>query len=143
MGMKVFALILLIINLIVFFIAVKKSKNNQFYSDVSLLLPLGIFVWGDALILAPFWVISSVIFYFLSPVNILRYFLLFYAVRSMYEVVYWISSQMAGKTYNPPLFRQFTWLKPNDAAILYQLMNMCQMILAVAVFIGTFLNGKF
>jgi hypothetical protein len=104
-----------------------------------LLLPLGIFVWGDALILGPFWMLSAVIFYWLTPVMIVRYFLTFFLFRSTYEVVYWINHQVAQKNYDPPLFRRLTWINANEAAILYQLLNMCQVILCV---VGLFLTWR-
>lgn len=72
--------------------------------------------------------VSAVVFYWLTPVNVLRYLLIFFLIRALYEVIYWINHQVAQREYAPPLFRRITWLKANEAAILYQLLNMCQVI---------------
>lgn len=114
----------------IFFIAVRKCTSNQFYSDTPLLMLAGIFVWGDALVLGIFWGVSFLFLPFLPLVFILRYFLLFGMIRNMYEVIYWIGHQHAKSQYNPPLFRKFSWIKPNESAILYQVICTCQ----VAIF---------
>ena len=119
-------------------LAVKKSRSGSFYQDTHWLSFLGIYVWGDALILAPFWLLSAGLFLFFSQVEVIRYFLLFLVVRSLYEVLYWITHQVAKKDYRPPLFRSIKWLGANEAAILYQLLHMCLVILGVAALIYTF-----
>lgn len=136
---NLFTLSLLLIAAVVFFLSLEKSKKNGFYADTPWLIPLGIFVWGDGLILGPLWMVSALVFYWLSPLNILRYFLLFFAIRSSYEVIYWINHQVAKKDYRPPLFRHISWLGANEAAILYQLLNMSWVVLNLAGLLATFI----
>ena len=118
-----FSLSLVLIGIILTILAISKSRNNQFYSDTAWAWPLGIFVWGDALILGPFWSLTGLVSLWMQPIQILRFFLLFYTIRSAYEVVYWINHQVAQRDYQPPLFRNVSWLGANEAAILYQLLN--------------------
>lgn len=122
-----------ILNLLVFLQAFKKVKK-EFYSDVFMLVPLGIYVWGDALVLAPFWMVSSLLFLFISTEMIVKYLLFFVMARSFFELIYWLNHQSANSDFNPPLFRKLKWIKPKESAILYQLMHMC-----VVIFTGFFL----
>jgi hypothetical protein len=122
----------------VFWAAVKKCQHHQFYSDTPYLFWLGIFVWGDALVLAPFWLVSALLFLIIPNEIILRFILIFFIIRATYEVIYWINHQVAQKEYVPPLFRRFKWIKAQDAAILYQLLNMCQVILGITLLLLTF-----
>lgn len=124
----------LIINLIVFLRSINESKI-KFYSDTFFLAPLGIYVWGDALVLAPFWILSSLIFIFISQVFILKYLLIFYITRSFFEVIYWLNHQAVKSKFNPPLFRKFSWIKANESAILYQLIHTCVVIFGVFLFL--------
>ncbi|MEN8253343.1 MAG: hypothetical protein ABFQ62_03140 [Patescibacteria group bacterium] len=129
---------LAVLSVFIFSLSVFKSKRKQFYSDTNYLIPIGIFVWGDALILAPFWMISSIIFMFWPILWIFRYVLLFWIFRSAYEVVFWINHQVIQKNYKPPLFRKIKWLGAEEAGILYQLLNMCQLILFLTILLISF-----
>lgn len=130
MNWQIFSLLLLLLSSAITYFSYQKSKHNQFYTDTHYLIPLGIFVWGDGLILGPFWAISALLFYSFPGVWILRYFLLFFFFREMFEVIFWILHQASGKDYEPPLFRRVDFLDSDQSAILYQLMTMCLMILA-------------
>jgi hypothetical protein len=132
--------LLFLLHVILFGLALQKGKRKQFYSDTPFLFLFGIFIWGDALILSPFWMASSLLFHLLSLINICRYWLLFFAVRSMFEVIYWINHQVAHRDYKPPLFRNVKWLAANDSAILYQVMNMCLMIFSLALLLFSFIS---
>ena len=116
---------------IVFLISLKKAKNDAFYQDSWIVSLFGIYVWGDGLVLAPFWMLSGMVFFFLSMGQIIQYLLVFYALRSFYEVLYWIVHQVAKKDYQPPFFRHISWLGANEAAILYQLIHMCIVFFAL------------
>jgi hypothetical protein len=131
--MQILLFIFFIFNLLIFLKSTKKSKK-EFYSDTFLLSPLGIYVWGDALVLAPFWMVSSFLFIFIGHENILKYILIFYIARSFYEVFYWLNHQAVKSDYNPPFFRKIKWMKPNESAILYQLMHTCVVVLGIFLF---------
>lgn len=113
-----------------FALSLTLCKRGKFYTDTPLFIPLGIFVWGDALILAPFWCVVSLGLAFLTPIDALRFYLLFWVFRNGYEVIYWIGHQYAKSSYVAPLFRKHIWLKPNDSAILYQVLAMCGTVIS-------------
>ncbi len=108
-----------------FCLAIFFSRRKQFYSDTFTFFPLGAYVWGDGLILGPFWLVSAILLSGVTPQLGIRFFFLFYAIRSAYEVVYWLNHQVAQRAYIPPLFRRWEWLNANESAILYQLMHTC------------------
>src|SRR5687768_11298572 len=76
-------------------------RKGGFYTNTHWLVPMGIFVWGDALVIAPFWAGMSLIGIWLAPLDILRFMLLFYTIRSGYEVIYWINHQVVQRDYVP------------------------------------------
>lgn len=136
----VILIIFAVVNVLIFGRALTLVKRGGFYTNSHWLVPLGIFVWGDALIIAPFWAVISLIGVWLSPLNIFRLLLLFYAIRSAYEVVYWINHQVAQRDYKAPIFRDIAWLTPNDAAILYQLLTMVQVVVSLGLLMLTLLT---
>lgn len=113
----------------------QNSKKNNFYGNTSFLNLFGIYVWGDGLIIGPFWLLSAGIFTVIDEMWIIRYIVLFYAVRSLVEIIYWINHQVAQRDYNPPLFNKISWLKPNESAILYQLLHTLVVVVLTFYFI--------
>lgn len=134
----VFLILLFLISLFIFSKSIDFSKKNGFYKDAFGLFPLGIYVWGDGLILAPFWMLVSLIFYFLSAIQIMRFFLIFYLVRSFYEVIYWLVHQSSSKDYQPPFFRNVDFLGAQESAILYQLWHSVLIVLLIMGLIWTY-----
>lgn len=126
-------LLLTFFSALVFLFSLRKAQNGQFFQDTFWLVPLGIYIWGDGLIIAPFWLISNLVFLFLPPVLIFRFLLLFYLIRSTYEVIYWLFHQSIGKNFKPPLLRHIQWLGPNEGAILYQLFHI--VVIVVLLFV--------
>lgn len=137
--MKLILLVaLFFLGLIITIQAYKKGKENQFYTDTKILNFFSIYVWGDALVIGPFISLSAVFFVFLTPIWMLRYILLFYALRSLIEIIYWITHQVARRDYMPALLRRVSWLKPNDVAILYQVAHTCFATILLFSFLLTF-----
>jgi hypothetical protein len=133
-----FSVLLGSLSLIVFWLALKKSQKDQFLSDTFPLIWMGIFVWGDALVLAPFWFLSSIAFIWLPWISILRWWLVFGIVREVFEVVYWLNHQASKSTYRPPLVRNFKWLSAEQGAILFQLFAMCQVVVYLLALLASF-----
>jgi hypothetical protein len=129
--MYLFSITISIVLTVIAFILCKKGK---FYSDTPFLFPLGIYVWGDALVLAPTWGIVSLFAYSRPNVQIFSIYLLFMGLRSFFEVIYWLLHQFSGKSYNPPLFRNVGWIKQNEVAILYQLLHTLVVVGVLAYF---------
>ena len=135
-----FSISLFVIAAVVTLISFHKCRRHHFYDDTFLLMPLGIFVWGDGVILGPFWMLAAIVFSFVTPLHILQFFLLFFAVRSAYEVVYWLNHQFTNRTYKAPLFRQVSWLDAEQSAILYQVMHTGIVVFTVGALIYSFLR---
>jgi hypothetical protein len=133
-----FCFSLMLIPGVVFILAQRKCRAGHFYGDTPVGFLLGIYVWGDALILAPFWCFSGLFFLFLPLLMILRYILIFFALRAAYEVIFWLNHQAVKDGYCPPLFRQVRWIKTNDAAILYQLLNFCLVVVFTSLIVWSF-----
>jgi hypothetical protein len=134
-------LLLTATGLLLTYLAWQKSQKDGFFTLTQYLAPLGIYVWGDALVLGPFWALSGLVFHFLTPVNILRYLFLFYALRSAYEVIYWLNHQAVKDQYRPPLLPPLKNLNPKEAAILYQLVQFLLTFLFSATLLYTFLKS--
>ncbi len=73
------------------------------YGLTRALFPLGIFVWGDGLVIAPFWLSIALLTFFLpdfwfmcSAVS------LFWLVRSVGETIYWLLQQFVQPNANKP-----------------------------------------
>lgn len=83
-----------------------KEKKNA-YGLVPWLYLLGIFAWGDAVILGLFWFLSSLITFFLQDwILFLLIISVFWMVRSLGEMIYWFNQQFSSKTYD--------WNKPEN-----------------------------
>lgn len=120
--MKLFLIILFAVaGVYIFFESYRRSKKNGFYGNTTVLNIFSVYVWGDGLLIGPFWTLSSILFIFLDLEWIIRYIVLFFLFRSAVEIIYWINHQVAQRDYIPPLFSKVTWLKANESAILYQL----------------------
>jgi hypothetical protein len=136
----VFCLLVVILGICIGLCSYRFSKRGKFYADTLWLSPFGVYVWGDGLVLGPFWFISGLLFYLLTPLNIIRYYLLFIVLRAAYETVYWLVHQSSQRTFIPPLLRRVGWLGGTEAAIVYQLLNMMWVMwfsfLLVLTFVG-------
>lgn len=63
---------------------------------------LGIFVWGDAVVLGLFWALAGVVSWVLQDWNLfLLTVSLFWLVRSMGETSYWLNQQFSSLNRNP------------------------------------------
>jgi hypothetical protein len=119
---------------------VKAAHRGRAFQTTPYLVWMGIFVWADALIIGPFWVFTSLISIILND-GILFCLIasVFWIVRAMGEVVYWIQEQFASKHRNTPqslwgesLFRgELIW-------VIYQLMWQCISVAAIilAIYFG-------
>ena len=118
-----------------FFIkSLHETKNKKrAYGLTPYLFFLGAFVWGDVLVLGPFWIASTI---FVLLLNDWYLFLLiisiFWAIRSLGETIYWLNEQFAGKNRNPPHTLNFHKLIEGDAIwFVYQLFWQCVFVFSV------------
>jgi hypothetical protein len=105
-----------------------QSKQGSFYQDTFMWGWLGIYVWGDGLVLGPFWLLMAIWITIVPTKIAILTVLAFYAIRSAYEVIYWLVHQTTARDYKPPFLRQFEWLDANAAAIVYQVGHSCLLV---------------
>lgn len=124
-----------------------KDKKNA-YGLTGAFGLLGIFVWGDALIIGPFWLISSVIILFLQDWYLFLVILsLFWVVRSLGEVIYWISEQFTERHHNPPAtLKGYKFINSDAIWFEYQIFWQCILVLSILssiYFTSLWLQSKF
>lgn len=94
---------------------------------------LGMFVWGDAIIVGFFWCLMSLVCFLLKDWPL---FLLitsvFWLVRSLGEILYWINQQFAQINRNPPeTLIGYTWFKNDSIWFIYQLVWQCVLVISI------------
>ncbi len=104
--------------------------NHRFFSSPPWPLKvLGIYIWGDALIIIPLW--GIILAFALIDHHLgIRAIISLYGARALGEMVYWIHQQFGPRTYRPCDFG-LTHLDTHAIYILYQLANMAQLIIAL------------
>lgn len=131
---KMFLLVNLLFNLVVFLKAYHECKyKKNAYGETKALWILGIFVWGDALVFAPFWIVSSVVtlllndwYLFLLTVSV------FWLVRSFGETIYWFNQQFSKINRNPPEKLLFYSVVKNDSVwFIYQITWQCVTVVSI------------
>jgi len=114
-----------------FFHGVNKCRQKNSYGISHFYLPLGAFVWIDAVIISAFWIITSLCslllndwFLFLLIVS------LFWIVRSCGEILYWIHEQFATIHLNKPKDLYLSRFFEGDSVwVAYQLFWQCFLVL--------------
>jgi hypothetical protein len=108
-------------------------RKNPFH-ETPYLLPMGIFVWGDAGVIGLFWFVSSVLSWILTDWWLfLLLASLFWIVRSLGEVIYWLNQQFSTLNRNPPeRMRGYRWIGNDSIWFVYQIAWQCVMVFALA-----------
>lgn len=111
-----------------------KNKKNV-YGLTPYLFFLGAFVWGDMLILGPFWIIVTLISIFLNNFYLFLFFVsVFWIIRSLGETIYWLNEQFAGKNRNPPHTLNFHKFINSDAIwFIYQVFWQCVFVFSLVL----------
>lgn len=135
MNLSGFLLIFSLLTAGIFFRSITKVRSGKFYSDTPELFWMGVYVWGDALVLAPAWTLGllSAAIFGLNPVQMLQWVLLFLLARSFFEVMYWLNHQAVKAEYCPPLLRNLRSLTPDAAAITYQLAHTVVVVITAGI----------
>jgi hypothetical protein len=141
--MTLFTILLVLLFLlsgILFVLTIIRVRKQQFFSDVFWFFPFGVYVWGDGLVLFPFWMLIAVIFLvFGLPISMVyRVVLGFFFLRSFFEVIYWLLQQSIKSTYKPPLTRNIPGLTAEAGQILYQVAHTCVLVMIGLLFALTF-----
>ena len=94
-----------ILSLLIFLKGIHETyvKKNP-YGLTRPLLFWGIFVWGDAVIIGFFWSLVSIFIYILKDwYLILLIFCVFWTIRSLGEVFYWLNQQFTSINNKNPI----------------------------------------
>ncbi len=137
--MLVSTVLIFCLAILILFFSYKKSVAGSSFSETPFLWPLGIFVWGDGLILAPFWICMAVVMFFSRDWHLLYMLVsLFWLVRSAGEVIYWFNQQFSTLERNNPKHMLGYQLVKNDSVwYLYQLFWQCIVIASAAATLYT------
>lgn len=94
---------------------------------------LGMFVWGDVLILAPFWMIISSVSLLLNDWLLFILFVsAFWLVRSLGETLYWFLQQFAVVKRDPPeSLAGYRFVKNESIWFMYQVMWQCITVISL------------
>ena len=126
--------IFVVLSLIVFIKGLQQSiKKKNPYGATSYFSWLGIFVWGDAIILGPFWFLSSLASYLLK--NWFLFLLIisvFWVVRSLGETIYWLNQQFS-KTHSHyyEKLTGYRFFKSDAILFIYQVFWQCIFIFSI------------
>lgn len=115
---KIFLILFSIFNLLIFFEGAYESRENKnVYGLTWVLFPLGIFVWGDAVLIGLFWTIAGLISVYLGDwILFLLIFSVFWSVRAFGESIYWFNQQFSTVIRYKPKDLPFFYYAQNDAA---------------------------
>lgn len=109
------------------------AKKHNPFGESFVLFWMGVFVWGDALVLGLFWFLVSIFVFVLKDwILFLLIFSVFWVVRSLGEVVYWFSHQFSTVVRNPPETLLGYRLFKNDSIwFVYQIVWQCILVLSI------------
>lgn len=106
------------ISSVLFFIkSLRETRNKKnVYGLTTYLFFLGAFVWGDMVVLGPFWIIVALISLNQNSWYLFLLFLsIFWTIRSLGETIYWLNEQFAGTKRNPAHMVKFYKFIKSDA----------------------------
>lgn len=104
--------------------------NHRFFSSPPWPLKVvGIYIWGDALVVVPLWALFLTLLSQDATLGTLA-ITIYYAVRGLGEMIYWIHQQFGSRTYRPYDFG-FSRLDTHAIYIIYQLLGLAQVVIAL------------
>lgn len=131
---QVVVFLFLLINVALFFISLTNvTKRRKAFNPIIYAYIIGVFVWGDALIICPFWVfISSFSLLLNSWYLFLLFICIFWVVRSMGETIYWLNQQFSNITRNPPeKLMGYRYFGNESIWFAYQLVHQCVVVISI------------
>ncbi len=126
--------VILIFSLIAFIKGLDQSvKKNNSNGETPHLVWLGIFVWGDGIIIGPFWFISSLFAFFLKDWYLFLLLVsVFWVVRSLGETYYWLNQQFVKNNSN--YYQKLTgyrFFKNDTILFIYQIIWQCISVISI------------
>lgn len=110
----------------------RKITTSWFFSSPPpLLLFIGIYIKGDCLVLLPFLLLICALSLYSAPIGLLVY-IIYFTIRGLGEMIYWLLQQFGPKTYRPWDYG-FTQLNNEGIYIIYQLTSMIHVIIGITI----------
>ena len=113
-----------------------QKKNYRGQRGALIFYPLGAYVWADAAVLGPFWVISTLALLYLNNWWLMwTYYFVFLSVRNLGETIYWFNQQFSTIERNPGKER-FLWKYFQDehtVHFVYQVLWQCATVSPVVM----------
>lgn len=111
----------------------ESAKKKNAYGEVFIFGPLGIFVWGDAVVFGLFWAGSAIASLVLGDwILFLLIASLFWVVRSLGETIYWFNQQFSTVTRVEPKGRPLYRYFHNDSVwFVYQISQQCITVISL------------
>jgi len=121
-------------SLVGFISGIKQTTfKKRAYRQTFIFNLVGAFVWADTVIFGPFWALVS-LFCLLTKDWLLFLLIIsvFWAVRSLGEIVYWLNQQFSGFNRNPPEnFRLYPLFKNDSIWFIYQIFWQCVLVITI------------
>lgn len=120
-----------------------KIRKKNAFGGAGIFKIIGVFVWGDAVVFGGFWVIIGAmgVMRVIGWKEFLLTVVIFWGVRSLGEVIYWLNQQFSANRRNPP---KNLWLGkyfPSDSIwFVYQIFWQC--VLTVMIVLAILLVKK-
>lgn len=118
-----------------FIIGIDQSRRGNSYKKPKwgIYNLIGAFVWADTVVFGLFWLMTSLVVYFLEDWLLFLLILsVFWSVRAWGESVYWFNQQFSTLRKNSPKDIWFYQIFKNDSVwFVYQIFWQCILVLAV------------
>ncbi len=74
----------------------QSAKHKNAFGLTPWLYPWGVFVWGDALVISPFFILVSLLSLIVNDLNLfMLFFSAYWLIRSIGESIYWFNQQFS------------------------------------------------
>jgi len=130
---QTFILLYALFNLLIFIKGYYESKyKKNAYGFTRPLLFIGAFVWGDAVVFGPFWVLSSAVVLLLKDWYLFLFIVsVFWVIRSLGETIYWFNQQFSTVNRNPIKNLPWNSIFHNDSVwFIHQIIWQCVTVIS-------------
>lgn len=109
------------------------NKKNNPFGEAPFLFFLGVFVWSDAVMIGLFGFFISLICLLIRDWILFWLIIsIFWVVRSLGEIIYWINEQFSPIIRNPPeTLLGYKFFKNDSIWFVYQLFWQCVMVVSI------------
>ena len=130
---SIFLVLLVIGNALLFFRSRTACRKGHAFTLTRGLSMLGMFVWGDVLVLSIFWALVALVSFLLSDWWLfLLTVSIFWLVRSVGETIYWFLQQFAVVKRDPPeSLAGYRFVKNESIWFIYQVMWQCVTVISL------------